>query len=38
VVVNPTEQAVSFTLDVAGEGAACKIPARGIQTYHKASL
>ena len=36
VVVNPTEQAAGFTLGVAGESVACKIPARAIQTYLEA--
>ena len=36
VVVNPTEQAAGFTLGVAGESVACKIPARAIQTYFEA--
>ncbi len=37
VVVNPTEQAADFTLNVAGERVVCTIPARAIQTYFEAS-
>jgi glucosylceramidase len=37
VVVNPSDQSVGFTLDVAGASVACKLPARAIQTYFEAS-